>query len=351
MNQPKNNLFALAYKELSQDAFFAWLFNFANPVYKNSHEQLHDCAVSLLQKWLGINIDIATIEVKTQETFSTEDKENENVKRRNAIDLFIIINKNTYLIIESKTNSSLHSNQLERYTKHAKENYKNFTGIYLKTGNESNYVRANIHPAFKAITRQDLLEHFNSYKDSIHKDGIRNDIFIDFVENLQDIENQTNSFEQSSPENWEWRQWEGFYQKLDNLNLLEDWFYVDRRSGGFLAADFKGKQWQSKHGEYKILFAVHEKQLVFGIFLGDTNKQNNKDKSIKREVRDEFAERLPNAAKDKFLKITKPKRLGMGKFTRVAFVDKYWLDDAGNYIGIDEMIKKMKQYHEFLLSL
>lgn len=330
MNQSKNNLFALAYGELSQDAFFAWLFNFANPIYQNDHQTLHDCAVKLLQKWLNQDIIIEDIKIKTQETFY------EN-KKRNSIDIVIIINSSICIIVESKTNSHLHSNQLNRYADYAKQKYKNFIGIYLKTGNESRAYQKNIHP-FKTFNRQDLLNHFTPYKDKIS-----NDIFIDFVEYLQDIESKTQKFSISNPSEWKSRQWQGFYQYLDNLNLLTWWGMVNNPTHSFLVADFNKKEWQSHNKmSYTIVFAIHEQQLIFGIY----------DKSHKSaKIRNEFSKYLLSQAKDKFPEIKKPQKFGKGSFMKVAVINNYWLDENEQYIGMNNLVEKLKNYHNFLLSL
>ena len=128
----KPNIFDIATKELSQDAFITWLLAFADNDNQQYDKELNLCAkefVSMLIKKQipNFNDPILTVEAGRQW---------EN------IDVWAEVNGKYLIIIEDKTISSEHSNQLERYKgiaeKWCSENkYETPICIYLKTGNES----------------------------------------------------------------------------------------------------------------------------------------------------------------------------------------------------------------------
>lgn len=59
------NIFDYATKELSQDAFFTWLINWATPEYIGN--PLHDCAVEFIHELLPEN---KMITIESIETFN-----------------------------------------------------------------------------------------------------------------------------------------------------------------------------------------------------------------------------------------------------------------------------------------
>lgn len=65
----------------------------------------------------------------------------EVVRQYHNIDIMVIVNDGFRILIESKTNSKQHNDQLARYYKFAKQQqyWSGFCLVYLKTGNESQY--------------------------------------------------------------------------------------------------------------------------------------------------------------------------------------------------------------------
>ena len=104
MNCP--NLFDFATSELSQDAFLCWLFSWADNKYKENYPVMNNCAKAVLKLFCNKEIDnIENVEVHKQE---------------NNIDVFVKINNKYLLIIEDKTYTKEHDNQLNRYKDSAK---------------------------------------------------------------------------------------------------------------------------------------------------------------------------------------------------------------------------------------
>lgn len=121
-----NNIFKFATTELSQDAFICWCINFFN--YDCNLKKL---SIDLLKKFNIKNIDkIDSIKI---------------LKQFQKIDILLILNGiNTAVIIEDKTYTSEHNNQIENYVNSLKKSGSNnhlninentkIVVVYFKTG-------------------------------------------------------------------------------------------------------------------------------------------------------------------------------------------------------------------------
>ena len=104
------------------------------------------------------------------------------------IDVWAEVNNKYLIIIEDKTVTSEHSNQLERYKEIAEKwcsenEYQTPICIYLKTGNESlNIFNAIKEKGFAIFDRTDFITLLNNHKE------IKNNIFIDFYERMTNLE-------------------------------------------------------------------------------------------------------------------------------------------------------------------
>ena len=104
--QTRPNIFDYATSELSQDAFLAWYFRWADEDMTDDME-LHENARAFLKKYItlrqpGYNEEIRKVWVERQ---------------YEHIDVLVKINDKLSIIIEDKINTGQHSNQLERYAK------------------------------------------------------------------------------------------------------------------------------------------------------------------------------------------------------------------------------------------
>lgn len=214
----KPNLFKIATSELSQDGFFTWLLQWGDNSSVDENRDLHNIAQSFIKMLIDEDIIINTVKAG---------------RHWADIDVWAEINNEIFIVIEDKTNTSEHSNQLERYRKIAEKHYENrqfkLKYIYLKTGNESSASLDKVrHAGYKVIDRKILLKTLNSI-------SIISDIFNDFVEYLQTIENETNKFNKLENITKYWKAGEGFFIKLqENIKTWSDWRYVANQTGGFL---------------------------------------------------------------------------------------------------------------------
>ncbi len=141
----KPNIFDYATSELSQDAFFAWLLRWAEDGLRREDKYLHDCALNLLKAFFAeyysdYHSSLGARFLKDIQNFdSVNSIESVDVNcQEKRIDLWLTIetDKGTYyLVIEDKTHSTQHDNQLKTYREYFSEDEKKRTCfIYLKTG-------------------------------------------------------------------------------------------------------------------------------------------------------------------------------------------------------------------------
>ena len=224
----KTNLFFHATSELSQDAFFVWLCNWADSDYMSVDKALHECAKSFVKEVLlsnEINEDIKTIET---------------LRQHENIDIIVIVNTKYLIVIEDKTYTVEHSGQLERYKqigeKYCEKNkFEKIICIYLKTTYQSKVSLKNmIGNNWKPVMRKQLVEFFYRYKETI-----TNNIFLDFVSNLNRINDNIDSFRTKKINDWTDSNWIGFYEELEeefekrNLPTVVGWGYNATPQGGF----------------------------------------------------------------------------------------------------------------------
>ena len=95
------NIFEIATKELSQDAFITWLLKWADDSCKNLDEDLHQCGK-----------EFVSILIKNQyPNFSEFINKVEAGRQWENIDVWAEVNDKYFIIIEDKINSSEHSDQ------------------------------------------------------------------------------------------------------------------------------------------------------------------------------------------------------------------------------------------------
>lgn len=165
----KNNLFQYATKELSQDAMLCWMINFIN--YPDS--PLYPLGVSVLDMFLGKN----------------KPKEYKNVsviRQYKKIDVLVLFNDRYALIIEDKTNTAEHSNQIKRYKEALQSEYPNHEILtaYIKTG-------IMYDNDFLMLKKADVIVGLHDMTSVLQKfaDASDSDILKDYVEYLNSLIN------------------------------------------------------------------------------------------------------------------------------------------------------------------
>lgn len=229
------NLFNFATGELSQDAFLCWLSEWGNAdlssVDKSLNRVSREFLAMLCQHQFSPD-DIKTVEARCQ-----------YLKTDVLIDIELRDSAEKHLIlIEDKTTTSHHSNQLNRYKDSIEEDLK--TGRYSSASRKLHliYYKTTDHITrelfgFKNIERRDVLPIF----ETSHAKKVKNQIFVDYASRLRRMEDDSLAYKTIPHQKWEYSQWSGFFKAFcETLGGDANFGYVPNRSGGFIGAWFGG---------------------------------------------------------------------------------------------------------------
>lgn len=315
----KPNLFTHATSELSQDAFILWLLEWANPKCATEDKALHETAQEFVRLLLeNKDLEIHSIDCKKQE---------------HHIDVFAIVNEKYALIIEDKTYSSEHSNQVERYSKWVKK-HKEYSKlelhcVYFKTGNESHYKLNKLAEKydlehFTIVTRKDVLN-------ILHKTESHNAILRDYVDHLQNLQDRTNSYLTLPITDWKSWEWQGFYMSLETELGTGDWGYVANPNGGFWGFYWHWKK-VSSNPEMELYLQFEQNKLCVKAY----NKNAKKDGI-------QYSNKLIKFAKEKNIPTLPIKRRTGLTMTLTAI-------DLQNFDTLDmpDVIKQLREIENFL---
>lgn len=334
----KPNIFDIATKELNQDAFITWLLQFADPKYQSVNKKLNACGKAFVSQLL--NKQISSFEQQINKVEAGRQWEN--------IDVWAEVNDKYLIVIEDKTYSSHHSNQLARYKEKAekwceKNSYENPICIYLKTGNESQSSLTDIvKQGFAIFSRLDFINLLDEFKD------IDNDIFIDFYERLKRIEKSNYDFENKLIKDWNGNDWQGFFQFLEKEIKIVNWHYVNNPSGGFWNAVLNWDYWNV----YPTYIQLEEGKLCFKISTDLDEVEMLKDLA-RGEIRNQLHNLILNQAKKfGFENIRRPDRFGNGNYMTVAVVDREnWLGAGCDILDKESVVKTLTEYITFLREI
>lgn len=323
------NIFTYATSELSQDAFILWLLDLANPHNAAKDKALCDTAQNFVRLLLDKeDLQITSVDCKKQE---------------HHIDVFAIINERYALIIEDKTNTSEHGNQIKRYSEWVKkqDKYSNLElyCVYYKSGNESKhklnslkakYAEALSGASFRIIDRKCVLDILQETKSN-------NAILVDYIDRLKNLQIRTNAFKTSSYNQWDWDAWQGFYLFLEEKLGKGDWGYVANPSGGFL-----GYWWH---------WCPLEIDPTIELYLQFEQEELCIKAYSKAETQPVFSwtNQIVDFAKLNNLPVRFPKRRRKGKTMTLAIVDLNYLLDIP--LNLDSTIQKLITLESFITQV
>jgi hypothetical protein len=331
------NLFSYATSELSQDAFICWLAAWADLKYKNIDPLLHKVARAFVGSMISkvkSGYDIANLQTVAI------------VRQAGKLDVLIEVNKELpdklAILVEDKTHTSNHSDQLNRYYDQVSQNYKaeEMIPVYFKTGYQS---RFDTLGAFKPYLRSDFLSVLRSGQEA----GVDNAIFSDFLAHLEQMEYAISQFSQKPFDKWENNDWRGFYIVLyDNRYKISnpteddgaDWGYVANPSGGFF-----GYWWYFTYLPelpYMPYLQLEQTCLTFKIIVDNENERRNS--------REGAYNRIMQTAPKLGLDIVRPERMGNGKFMTVARMKDDYRITSDNKFNLDATLVNLKKAQEIL---
>ncbi|HOD87528.1 MAG TPA: hypothetical protein PKN53_00815, partial [Bacteroidales bacterium] len=183
---------------------------------------------------------------------------------------------------------------------------------------------------YKIVDRQDLITFFSN-------NVVDNDIYVDFVENINSLESSIKSFETLPIKNWDYYSWQGFYQFLDSQIKVVDWQYVSNPAGGFLGLWWHFIDWEG----YKVYLQIEQDNFCFKI--GPVEEKRSAVRNKWYSVLSKYIE------SKKMYEIKKPTRFGNGTYMTVGVVSREdWLGKDNAILDKDVVIRNLKKYEKFL---
>jgi hypothetical protein len=286
-----NNIFGYGTSELTQDAFICYLLSFAMKDYEAKDPALAACARELLGKMLG--------ETEPQKLVVTD-----IMRQHNHIDVLVVVNEDTYIVIEDKTFTVQHGNQINRYAEIVREEFKSerVFCVYFKTVEQ-----AHPEPGVVNITRATLLEAFAKHKSE-------NAIYNSYIEYLKYIDEDFNSW--SGLPIGEWRKqtnhaYKGFFTHLVNDGIINkhyryDWHYVSNPTGGFWCLwwyclpNWKDKYPNAAQYLADLYLQIEDNQIAVKLSLHDKANGKSEAEAVRREIFEHFEKTVHGFAKKTF---------------------------------------------------
>ena len=320
----KPNLFKHATSELSQDAFICWLLEWAKAEHKNKNGELHACGVDLIKAFFNKH------SLPIPERFESVEIE----KQYKNIDVFCIVNETIPIIIEDKTNTAVHSDQLKNYYKKIcrleRFDERNIIPIYFKTHDQSNYDKVR-EDGYQEFTRKDILKLLDKY------DKTGSDIYDNFRSNLHCLEESVQSYKFSPNEkDWSEKAWTGFFMELQKSLGQGNWRKVSNRRGGFM-----GFWWHfDRTNGIQNYLQLEDNILVFKVHTDNPEKM--------KSIRKCWHSIIQNLSREMCLPVTKPTRFGSGKSITVAVLKSDYRKFNEDLLDLDATLSTLKQAQRLL---
>lgn len=321
-NKIAPNIFSFATSELSQDAMFAYLIKWADPKNMSLDKEMCQLGHSFLKLLTSSEkLIINSVEVGRQ---------------WKNIDIWAEINNDTILIIEDKTNTSIHDNQLDRYRAIIEDEYNGKRNIqifsYVKTGNEPKVVLEEIKKkGYTAINRSQILAVLKTYRGN-------NPIVLNYNDSLQALEDATNSYKNLPIKKWNGEAWQGFYMEIEKHCHNIEWGYVPNPSGGFWGAWWHFVTFKNNDNLEMYLQFEEAKMCIKICYDGPENKTI---------IRNKCYETLIETAAQEAPEIVRPDRFGAGTYMTIGVVKPEHLFGDNN-IDLQDILTKLSKYEKIV---
>lgn len=309
------NLFEFATSELSQDAFLCWLMSWSQETHRSLDKNLHDTSVDFVSMMFNVHgIPVPKIE------------KIEITRQFQGLDILAIINNTYAVLIEDKTFTKNHSNQLERYREAVEMAYpdKIQLPIYYKIADQSHY-RSVVDAKYFPFTRDRMLKILQRGR----KKGANHPIFLDYLAYLEKLESKIKGYKIKPIIDWDDFAWQGFYMELQK-HFEGSWGYVSNPRGGFW-----GFWWKLKSN--KNFYLQLEQQLL-------CVKIEAEDVPNLREFRNKEMASVLLESEKHGLNLKKPSRLSTGKTMTIAQKANYIRTQENGLIDMDKTIEELKKF-------
>lgn len=316
------NLFHYATSELSQDAFICWLLAHGMEEHQAEEPLLYRCAMDFLHQVPGLGHATKVDDIR---------------KQYKNIDALVIVD-DIHVIIEDKTYTKLHGNQIDKYTK-----------TLVKEGVPKDKIRTVFYKIIEQskkehvdceFTRPRILCLLRKYK------SCNNAIFTSYLDHLEELEARTQAYHQKTIDKWDGDAVRGFFADLQARKEKEygivGWGYVSNPAGGFMGMWFhwltdekvlramgiyeyiESIYLQFEHSFYRI---PREENYILAVKVEAEDAHKKEASKIRRDLYEAFKEEIPAFKKKDFR---------AGKYMTVGYV----LYDEKNYGEKVELLQK-----------
>ena len=319
------NLFKYATSELSQDAFICWLMSHAMKGNEDK-DGITLCARDFLKNFIPDSPGDEFLYVtKIQRQY-------------NHIDVLITVNDKYLVILEDKTFTSEHDNQLVVYYDFVvKENpTKRVYGVYFKIGFQSDL--SNVKESHYLPISRDMIDRIMGR----YAKNISNPIFQDFYQYIHEYNELALSYRTTRISEWGSAQIQQFYDDLKTdfsqwSNMHIDYGYVANRSGGFYGLWFSNMTYIMVDGaKYELYVQLEFSDGNMDICYKVSSKK--KGERLTKTIRDQFIwvqidEEWTNVAQK--YNFIKPSRYGAGNTVTLGIYNSSF----DNYVDAIKTIK------------
>ncbi len=337
------SLFAHASSELSQDAFLAWLIEWADPKHAAEDPLLHAVGggflAELFRKAERPLQDLGPVtSVKVERQYL-------------HIDLLVVVNGTRALILEDKVHAGQHGNQLPRYRDAIAKDKRSFAdgihGVYLKTGVQTDHVSVRDH-GYGYFGRGHLLQLLRAGLTS----GVTNDTYVDFTGHLDRLDREFNEWRTSAPAEWTVppgrkhamaRAWMDLFNDLCVRPPGARWDYTSNPAGGYYVVWLADRQVGDGVKLYVQASSLGELQVRV--------RTDAKDTPTRIAQRDYWMPRVLSAAPEPFA-LTPPDQVRPGGTMSIAHHRARWLalnPDGG--VSAPDTAAKIAALHEWLHTM
>lgn len=346
----ENNLYTYATSELSQDAFICWLTSYAMANAKRD-DGLKECAKAFLRECI-----IASKSTIPDDIIVTEAP----IKQYASIDVLITVNNIFKIIIEDKTFSQEHDDQLRRYETTVQTKFPDFTicKIYFKTGFQSDLSQVE-NAGYTVLNRKRIIELLEPYVGMI-----QNQIFLDYFEYLNTYEQMSLQFRYLPVKDWQEQQIYAFYDDCKRSDRTKssmghvlpcNYGYVSNPAGGFYALWIYDNQYREVMGATCELYLQIEfigQELLIRLKTSIAADDYENGVATPKDIRDKLTWRESAPGKwdslPKIFEFTKTTRLGNGKSMTLGTFNRQITSMA----DADEVLTDaIDHYYEYLEEL
>jgi hypothetical protein len=343
----KPNIFKIATKELSQDAFITWLLRWSNPQIAHLDYELHKCGMDFLQLLIGTEHKLA--EKQVVNTFAERQWKNIDV----SVEIEFKDNSKLLLILENKIFAGEHSEQLLRYKENAQqwceEHGFELSCTFLKIGSETGKVLKEIESkGYKVITRKEIMVCINPYKEIGHP------LLSDYIDFLEGLQFRHEAYENIPPAQWDGIAWVGFFQFIESKMEVNMFHFVNNPAGGFWNLSLNWNYW----GRYPVYMQIEQRKICFKIAVGEIETGLEEAKARMNYVQDTVHAELISFAKEKGeSRIERPAvYVRRGAYRTIAVIrQENWMGADDQIINKESILLNLQWftglYNEFMKNL